>query len=140
MEMFREHPWIGVGYKQNEVLCPTYFDKEAVKGTACSDAHSNYVEILSTMGLLGFIAYMSIVLAYLLMTVRLFTIIPRTHYWHKVLALGALGAQVSFQVAGLTQWNFGNLETQHFYFFLLAVVGYMGQRYFLHIVSDDRSI
>jgi putative inorganic carbon (HCO3(-)) transporter len=140
MEMFRDHPWIGVGYKQNQVLCQGYYDKESIKNSPCTDAHSNYVEILATTGLFGFVTYMAFVLAYLLMTVRLFTMIPGTHYWHKVFALGALGAQVAFQVGGLTQWNFGNPETQHLYFFILAIVGYMGQRYFLHIVSDDRSI
>jgi O-antigen ligase len=139
-EMFRDHPWIGVGYKQNENLAQDYYTKLDVKDGPTSNARSNYVEILATTGLLGFATYAIFIIAYLLMTARLLTIIPATHHWHKVFALAALGAQVAFHLGGLFQWSLGIPEVQHQFFFWLAVAGYMCQRYFIHIVSDDRSL
>ncbi len=140
LEMFRDHPWIGVGYDQNEGLSQNYYDKLEIRNAPVSNAHSNYVQLLATTGFLGFTFYTLIIIIFLLMTARLFSIIPTTHYWHRVFALGALGAQVAFHVGGLTHWNFGDLEVQIQLIFWLAVVGYMSQRYFLHIVPDDRSL
>lgn len=140
LEMFRDHPWVGVGYNQNEPLAQSYYDKLEIKNAPVSNAHSNYVQLLATTGFLGFTFYTLIIIVFLLMTARLFSIIPTTHYWHRVFALGALGAQVAFHVGGLTHWNFGETEVQLQLIFWLSVVGYMSQRYFLHIVSDDRSL
>ena len=140
LEMFRDHPWVGVGYDQNEALSQSYYDKLEIKNAPVSNAHSNYVQLLATTGFLGFTFYTLIIIVFLLMTARLFSIIPTTHYWHRVFALGALGAQVAFHVGGLTHWNFGDIEVQLQLIFWLAVVGYMSQRYFLHIVPDDRSL
>jgi O-antigen ligase len=140
MAMFHDHPWIGVGYQQNESLSPTYFEKLNIKDGVAGHAHSNYIELMSTTGILGFASFMIFIMGFLLMTSRLLTTIPSTHYWHKVFALTALGAQIASHVGGLTQWNFGIPEVQHLFFFFLAVVGYMSQRYYAHIVPDDQSL
>ncbi|MDZ4676793.1 MAG: O-antigen ligase family protein [Oligoflexia bacterium] len=140
MAMFHDHPWIGVGYRQNEPLTNTYYKKLGIPEGLAGHAHSNYVELLSTTGILGFSCYMLFILAFVLMTARLFSTIPTTHYWHRVFALSALGAQLAFHVGGLTQWNFGDAEVQHQFIFWLAVVAYMSQRYYAHIVPDDQSL
>ena len=74
------------------------------------------------------------------MTARLYSTIPSTHYWHRVFALSALGAQLAFHIGGLTQWNFGDAEVQHQFIFWLAIVAYMTQQYYVHIVPDDHSL
>ncbi len=140
MEMFHDHPWIGVGYRQNEPLSQEYYKKLDIKEGMSGHAHSNYVELLATTGMLGFGSYMLIILGFILMTARLYSSIPVTHYWHRVFALAALGAQIAFHVGGLTQWNFGDAEVQHQFIFWLAVVAYMSQRYYAHIVPDDNSL
>ncbi|MBK9292993.1 MAG: O-antigen ligase family protein [Oligoflexia bacterium] len=140
MTMFNENPWLGVGYKQNEGLTQKYFEQLGITSDFYGHAHSNYLELLATTGILGFAFYMLLILAFILMTARLYTSIPKTHFWHKVFTLAILGAQIAFHVGGLTQWNFGDGEVQHQFFFWLAVMSYMSHRYYAHIVPDDRSL
>jgi O-antigen ligase len=139
-DMFHAHPWIGVGYQQNELLSQEYFEKAGIKDGVPGHAHSNYIEFLSTTGIIGTAAYMLFILAFILMTSRLLSTIPTTHYWHRVFTLSALGAQIAFHVGGLTQCNFGIPEAQHLLFFWLAITAYMSQRYYAHIVPDDHSL
>lgn len=139
LAMFKDHPWIGVGYKQNEVLASTYAAKLNLQPTS-GQSHSNYIEFLATTGLVGFFSYMLFLLAFILMTARLLTSIPSTHTWHKVFVLAALGAQLAFHIGGLTHRNFGDDIVLHQFLFWLAVISYMSQRYYAHIVPDDRSI
>lgn len=47
-EMFHDHPWIGVGYKQNEPLSQEYYKKLGIVDGISGNAHSNYVELLAT--------------------------------------------------------------------------------------------
>ena len=96
--------------------------------------------MLSTTGIIGFSCYMFFILAFLLMTHRLWTEVPRSHYWHRVFVLGALGAQVAVHAGGLTQWNFGDPEVNHLFVFILAVVAYMNERYLRGIVPDDYAL
>ncbi len=140
MQMFKEHPWIGIGYRQNEPLTMAYYEKLGIKDGMSGHAHSNYIQTLATTGLIGFTFYMLLMLAFILTTARLYASIPSTHYWHRVIALAALGAQVAFHIGGLTQWNFGDALVHHQFLFWLAVVAYMSQRYYAHIVPDDQSI
>lgn len=140
MEMFHEHPWLGIGYRQNENQTAKYYEKLGIKDGMAGNSHSNYVEILATTGILGFGFYMLFILSFVLMAARLFSSIPHTHYWHRVFALSALGAQVAFHVGGLTQCNFQDAEVHNQYLFWLAVVAYMSQRYYAHIVPDDHSL
>lgn len=140
IEMFKDHPWVGVGYEQNEPLIDQYFVKLGTENSLQGHAHSNYLGILASTGALGLIFYMLFILAALLMTERLYSTIPKSHYWHRVFALSSLGAQVAFHVGGVTQWTFGDLEVQHLFFVWIAVSAYMAHRYYCHIVSDDYNI
>jgi putative inorganic carbon (HCO3(-)) transporter len=139
-EMFLDHPWMGVGYTQNEALLGSYYEKLGLKKEFGGHAHNNYLQMLSTTGILGFICYTLFILSFLLMTHRLWTDVPETHFWHRVLVLGALGAQISLHTGGITQWNFGDAENTHVFIFILAIVAYMSERYARGIVPDDYSL
>ncbi len=140
LAMFQDHPWIGVGYGQNEEILGEYFKKLEIKNEFGGHAHNNYLQMLSTTGLLGTICYLFFILSFLLLTHRLWLEIPKTHYWHRVIVLGALGAQVCMHAGGVTQWNFGDAEVNHLYIFILAMVGYLSERYARGIVPDDYSL
>lgn len=139
-EMFSDHPWMGVGYLQNEVLLGEYYKKLGIEKEFGGHAHNNYLQMLSTTGILGFFCYMLFILSFLLMTHRLWTDVPETHFWHRVLVLGALGAQLSLHTGGITQWNFGDAENNHLFIFILAMMAYMSERYARGIVPDDYSL
>lgn len=138
--MFSDYPWLGVGYKRNEELTGEYFKKIGIQSEFGGHAHNNYFQMLSTTGILGLSCYMFFILSFLLMTLRLWTEIPKTHFWHRVIILGSLGAQVAFHIGGLTQWNFGDAEVNHLFIFILATVAYMNERYARGIVPDDYAI
>lgn len=140
MEMFYDYPWIGIGYKQNEELAVPYFKKLGIENGMAGHAHSNYLQMLATTGLIGTACYMLMILAMALMSLRLFSSIPSTHYWHKVFALAGIGAQLAFHIGGVTQWSFGDAEVNHMLMFWFAVIVYMNERYSTGIVLDDRSL
>lgn len=138
--MFKEHPWIGVGQHQNEIRIQEYFQKLGIENSFGGHAHNTYLNLLSTTGFFGFASFMLFIIGFLLMTHRLWTEVPKSHYWHRVFVLGALGSQISMHAGGLTQWNFGDAEVNHFFIFVLATVGYMFERYSQGVVPDDHCL
>ncbi len=138
--MFQDHPWLGVGYMQNESLVGEYFRKLGIQNEFGGHAHNTYFNFLSTTGILGMSLYLFFVLGFLMMTHRLWLEIPRTHFWHRVIVLGTLGAQIHLHVGGLTQCNFLDAEVRHLYIFILAILAYMSERYARGIVPDDYAL
>lgn len=139
-EMFKDHPWLGVGYGQNLPRLQEYYQKVNVQREWGGHAHNNYLQMLSTTGILGFFCYMLFVLTFLLMTHRLWLDIPETHFWHRVIVLGALGAQICLHTGGVTQWNFGDAEVNHLFIFILAMVAFLAEKYARGIVPDDYAL
>ncbi|MBX9769554.1 MAG: O-antigen ligase family protein, partial [Bdellovibrionales bacterium] len=140
LQMFYDHPWFGIGLGQNEARLGEYYQRLGVQSEFGGHAHNNYFQYLATTGIIGFACYMIFILTLLLATQRLWSEIPRTHFWHRVIALGALGAQVSMHVGGLTQWNFGDAEVNHMFVFIAAVILYLNERYGRGIVPDDYAL
>lgn len=140
VEMFGDHPWIGVGWNQNEGLVADYYKRLGIENKFTDHAHNTYLQVMANTGLLGFIFFAFFILGFLLMTHRLWTEVPKSHYWHRVIVLGALGSQISLHAGGLTQWNFGDAEVNHFFIFVLALVAYMSEQYGTGVVPDDHSL
>lgn len=140
VEMLGDHPWIGIGWNQNEGLVAKYYERLGITNDFTGHAHNSYLQVLANTGILGFAFYAFFILGFLLMTHRLWSEVPRTHYWHRVIVLAALGAQISLHAGGLTQWNFGDAEVNHFFIFVLALVAYMSEKYGSGVVPDDHSL
>lgn len=140
IEMFKDYPWLGVGYRINEDRTQEYYKKMGITNDFSGHAHNNYIQMLSSTGFLGLTFFMIFIVSYLLITHRLWTDVPKTHFWHRVVALGALGAQVVFHTGGLTQFTFGTAVNLHLYMYVLAVVGYMAHKYSVGVVPDDYSL
>ena len=66
--MFLDHPWIGIGLKQDEVHIRQYYQKVGIDNWEVDHANNTYIYWLATTGSLGFIAYMLFILAFLLIT------------------------------------------------------------------------
>ncbi|MCM2281808.1 MAG: O-antigen ligase family protein [Bdellovibrionaceae bacterium] len=129
IQMFQEHPFLGVGYGENERLIRVYFEKLGILNGFGGHAHNNYLQFLSGTGLVGFFLFVAFSVAGFVMTHRLLTRLPREAVWPRALALGALAAQVALHVGGLTECNFKDAEVNHQYMLILAVVVVLYRRY-----------
>ncbi len=112
-EMFKDHPVIGLGYMENETRAKEYAIKLGNPDAFLGHAHSNYLQMLSGTGILGFSAYMFLIVYMVFLTIELLKNLPKQAFWPRTLALGALGAQVVLHVGGLTEANFKTGTISH---------------------------
>lgn len=121
-EMFKEAPWFGIGWNNNERFCGDYFNKfySDVNYRFCGHAHSIVLQMLSTTGILGLLAFVWIwgaLFRMLVVSCRRFA----SDTFEGALAWSLLVAFVGFIIQGSTQWNFGDAEVLHNVIFFWAV-------------------
>ena len=135
LAMFLDHPWIGIGLKQDEVHIRQYYQKLGIDNWEVDHANNTYIYWLATTGSLGFISYMLFILAFLLITGRIWIEVPQSNTWHRVFILALLGVQIAMHVGGLTYWNVK--PAQYFFVFSLAMISYIYKKYNEATVFDD---
>jgi len=118
-ETFQHSPIFGVGIRQ----FPHMYIPEALQQghLALDHAHSNYLHILATTGLVGFCAYLylwftALKLSYLEQKNPAYTNIDQGIY------LGIFAGVVSLAVSGLFEYNFGTAQVRLAEWFLLAML------------------
>ncbi|RYZ77815.1 MAG: hypothetical protein EOP05_00305 [Proteobacteria bacterium] len=121
-EMFKDHPLLGLGYMENETRAKEYAIKMGNPDAFLGHAHSNYLQMLSGTGLLGFLTYMFLISYMLYLTVRLWRRLPVTELWQRTLVLGALGAQIVLHIGGITEANFKTGTISHNTMMVWAIV------------------
>ena len=139
LAMFFDHPWIGIGLEQDEVHIRQYYQKLNIDNWEIDHANNTYISWLSTTGSLGFISYMLFILAFLLMTGRIWIEAPLSNTWHRVFVLALLGVQIAMHVGGLTYWNVRS-PAQYFFVFSLAMMAYIYKKYNEATVFDDHCL
>jgi O-antigen ligase len=140
IEMFKDHPLVGVGYHQNEALSMSYYQKMGIQSGMAGHAHNNYIQMLSTTGAIGFILYVLFIGFFFILTLRLYFFIPKENKEDRILTLAALGAQFALHIGGMTQWNFGDMKVQHQYIFWLACVSCLSYKYKLRLKFQEKII
>jgi len=72
---FHNHPWLGVGFGNYAIIFDRYFDAHfydySRSDTYFDRAHNNLIDITSTSGLIGLLAYLSIFVAVFIYIVRI---------------------------------------------------------------------
>lgn len=126
--MFLDYPIFGIGYGENEVRSCDYVDCTAVPRPFTGHAHNNYLQVLSGLGLTGFILYMFIIGFFLWLTYRLWMRLPKELIWARALTLACLGGQVLLHIGGFTECNFKAGATNHN---LMVVYGIVASLSFL---------
>lgn len=111
--MFRDYPIFGIGYQENEARAGEYVARLGNPHAFTGHAHNNYIQMLSGTGVTGFAAYIVLISFMLWLSWRLWQRIPRENFWHRALALAALGAQIDLHVGGFTECNFKAGVTSH---------------------------
>lgn len=118
LKMFSEHPVFGVGdidlaaqYKAHK----SYYEKE-IQG----HLHNNYFHFLAILGGFGFLAVMFLIGRIILLKIKIIRTFKDEPFMSSY-AMGALGCFISFLVAGLTEWNFGDHEVITMVWFVLGL-------------------
>lgn len=118
IKMFLDYPVFGVGDIDLANLYKIYkrpYDKE-IQG----HLHNNYFHSLATLGAVGFIAIMFLLIKIFLVhlsNVKKLKGVP----FASSFSIGAVGAYTSFLAAGLTEYNFGDHEVITLVWFTLAL-------------------
>ncbi len=124
LEMVKAHPITGVGDRGLEEISPDYYTSE--EGLYFGHLHNNIVQMAAIWGVPGLVFGQAFIWAgkrYLIRRWRALRRrpaglpgVPAAAGW----VLGAIGAWVSFYIAGFTEWYFGDAETMLIY---LAILG-----------------
>lgn len=137
-QVYKNHPWLGVGLGQNRRLTIEAFDRgrgydqvtsEAFftsKGIPRSEiathAHNNYFHMLVGGGPLGLLSYLLMIGWFLRESWRIYARFASSNPALAFMALGIFGAQVFFHVGGLTECNFTDAEVNHTLIFLWSTL------------------
>lgn len=126
--LWQTSTWIGVGHA-------------AVRSAQYDSSTGNvYFSLLAQSGVFGVAFYLLFVLSFLLMTYRIYAEIPESHYWHRVLISGGLGAQVAFHAAGLYWSTLAEAITLNLFILLISALSYVSEHYSRGLVTDDVSL
>jgi O-antigen ligase len=129
IEMFKDHPIIGVGYGQNEAIVGVYFKRMGIPDDAFKGhAHNNYLQFLSGTGITGFACYMVFILFYLYLSHLTFNLLPKEDVWSRATVLALLGAQLVLHIGGFTECNFKSAQLTHTFMMCCALLSVIAVR------------
>jgi O-antigen ligase len=124
LEMVKAHPITGVGDRGLEEISPDYYTSP--ENLYFGHLHSNIVQMAVIWGIPGLILGQAFIWAglwFLLKRWRSLRRLPAglsTYPAWSGWVLGAIGAWISFYIAGFTEWYFGDAESMLIY---LAIIG-----------------
>jgi O-antigen ligase len=118
MKMFFEHPLTGVADSHIKEVYKLYKTPESeAEG---SHLHNNFIMILATTGIFGFLSYVGMLLSIFIFQIKAY-LKEKESEVDKALLLGSILVMISFNVAGLFEWCFGDHEVMTVFFFLISI-------------------
>lgn len=122
LNIWQQQPLFGVGIRNY----PRLDIPEAVvpgRSLYLVHAHSNYLHVLTTLGIVGFLGYLYLLGSTISLTWRSFrSRLPQSPL-DRTIALGALCATVSLSIAGFFEYNFGTGNIRLIYWFVIGMLG-----------------
>jgi putative inorganic carbon (hco3(-)) transporter len=116
-DMFKDHPLIGVGDNEITQVYKMYKNPE-FQGEG-SHLHNNFFMILATKGITGILIYFALFITLFLKQIKYFRIINNKE--DKYLIFGCILATISFHIAGIFEWNYGDWEVLTLLLFISAI-------------------
>jgi len=116
-KMFKDHPLTGVG--DNEITKVYEMYKPIERHGEGAHLHSNFMMILATTGIFGFISYICFFLFIFIKQINIYRIVQTPV--EKNLVLGSILTNIGFQIAGFFEWTFGKHHDMTIFFFLIAI-------------------
>ena len=107
LKIFADYPIFGIGDTDVHELYATY--KSPDDQEFGGHLHSNFIQLLVTLGIVGFLAVMALFYKILATEYRIFQQ-TKAAWLQGSVSLGVFGVFVGFLVAGLFEWNFGDHE------------------------------
>ena len=107
LAIVHDHPWLGLGFGRYKAAANPYYDRYP-EANRRSHAHSNVLQLAAEAGLLGLGAFallFAVILRHGFEAVR-----AAPDAWQWATAAGAWIGIVTFLLAGLTQYSFGDAE------------------------------
>ncbi|HEX5032671.1 MAG TPA: O-antigen ligase family protein [Candidatus Eisenbacteria bacterium] len=121
--MFRDHPVTGVGLEDLKPWVARYRSPEAHEPPH-GHMHNVYLQVLVTMGVIGFAAFVYLVTALWRTAARRLRVDARSgdaDPFGMALRIATVAALAGFLVAGLFEWNFGDEELLDLLFTLIGL-------------------
>lgn len=121
LDIWQQQPVFGVGIRNYPRLD---FPEAIVPGKSLYlvHAHSNYLHVLTTLGMVGLLGYLYLLGATVLLALRSWRAQEEPSL-DRTIALGTLSATVSLIVAGIFEYNFGTGNIRLIYWFVLSMIG-----------------
>ena len=118
MKIFADHPLLGIGDSDVHEVYVQYKSPDDPEGGG--HLHNNYVQLLVTLGLVGF-SVVAVMLAKVLMVE--YAVFKKTaaDWLAGSVALGAFAAFIGFLANGFFEWNFGDHEIMVFVWFTVGL-------------------
>jgi O-antigen ligase len=117
LEHWTSAPWFGIGIRR----FPHYDIPEAIvpgKSIDINHAHSNIFQLATTLGIIGLLAYVWIMLKAALTAIRHIS----ENSLFSPIALGVFGGTVALFVSGLFEYNFGTSQVRLAQWLILAML------------------
>ena len=118
LKMFYDHPLTGVGDSHMSDVYKLY--KEPEFNGEGSHLHSNFIMILATTGIFGFISYISMMFSIFLKQLKIYSK-EKEPGIDRALLFGSVLVMLSFNIAGVFEWSFGDHEVMTVFFFLISI-------------------
>ncbi|MFC2093234.1 O-antigen ligase family protein [Bacteroidota bacterium] len=118
LKMFNDHPFTGVADSHMSDVYKLY--KEPEFNGEGSHLHSNFIMILATTGIFGFLSYVGMMLLIFIKQIKIFKKEKESKI-DRALLFGSILVMVSFNVAGVFEWSFGDHEVMTVFFFLISI-------------------
>jgi O-antigen ligase len=122
----KDHFWLGIGYNNDAEVMPKYRDliKERTghrfNNNAATGVHNIYLQTWINYGLLGFLAYLSILFIFLGQSISTLFQTTRFSYENSIL-WGSIAGVCGFMVAGFFENNFRDGEVQAMLLILMGL-------------------
>lgn len=117
VKMFLDNPINGVGYDQYK---NAYINNYKIKGIPpFSHSHNNLLNFAAELGIIGLFSFLYLMFVVLKNLIRNYREVKDINY--KLFYLGGILTFIIYNVQGLTQYNFGDTEPLHFFWFFIAI-------------------
>ena len=120
VEIFRDHPIIGIGPGMVSRVLPRYAHPESLYPRA-GHVHNTPLQIAVERGILGLGAWLWLWIAFAGRTLDLWRRLPRTAERERRLLTGSMAAVAGFLTAGLFEYNFGDSEVVMLVYLIMAL-------------------